>query len=70
MLREMFGLVNADWENETPGMIAGQFFEATEGPGFFEVGYLDFNRAKVLLEAMGREPKLSDRHVTVLADVE
>lgn len=35
------------------GMIVGQFFEAKEGPGFFEVAFINNERARALQKEMG-----------------
>jgi len=43
---------------EYAGMIVGQFEEATDGEGFFEVGFVDAEKAIAIQKAIGIKPGL------------
>ena len=56
---------------KSTGMIIGQFFEAKEGPGYFEVAYFNQPLAEKLQEVVGVEPgRLSPKFSEVYIDVE
>lgn len=44
-------------KNET-GMVIGQFYESTDGPGFFEVGFIGKEKGLKIQEALGGKPGL------------
>ena len=53
MITELFDEVDRAYEDGKPGMIAGQFFLSDKGEGVVDVGFLDGDKAKAMLQAMG-----------------
>ena len=43
---------------EEGGMVLGQFFDSKEGDGFFEVGFMNVEKATKIQEALGT-PKMN-----------
>ena len=57
--------------SDDKGMVVGQFFEATHGSGFVEVGFIDRPEALELQRVMGvKVGKLSPRTQEVFIEVE
>ena len=54
MITELFDEVDRAYEAGNPGMIVGKFFRSDEGEGFMDVGFLDGDKAKAMLNAMGQ----------------
>ena len=53
IITELFDAVDRAYEAGNPGMIAGQFFRSDNGEGFMDVGFLDGDKAKAMLQSMG-----------------
>ena len=54
MLTELFYEVDRAYEDGNPGMIVGQLFRSDAGEGFIDVGFIDGDKAKAMLQAMGQ----------------
>ena len=70
MISEMFDEVDRSYESGNAGMIVGQFFKSNEGEGFMDVGFLDGDKAKVMLRAMGRPEVEARTSCEVYTDIE
>ena len=70
MIAEMFDDVDRAYESEKPGMIVGQFFRSDEGEGFMAVGFLDGDKAKEMLRAMGQPAIEARTSCEVYTDIE
>lgn len=70
MILEMFDEVDRAYEYGKPGMIVGQFFKSDEGEGFMDVGFLDGDKAKEMLRAMGRPEVEARTSCEVYTDIE
>lgn len=70
MILEMFDEVDRAYESGNPGMIVGQFFKSDEGEGFMDVGFLDGDKAKEMLRAMGRPEVEARTSCEVYTDIE
>lgn len=69
-ISELFVLVDRAYDDGKPGMIAGQFFRSSEGEGFMDVGFLDGDKAKEMLRAMGRPEIEARASCEVYTDIE
>lgn len=70
MIAELFDAVDRAYEAGNPGMIAGQFFRSDNGEGFIDVGFIDGDKAKAMLKAMGQPAIMATRTRWVETDIE